>query len=284
MSAEPISSSAPLAVAVHGAAGRMGRTLIDLILSQPRQFMLAAAVVSAGDPRLGQDVGDWLGTARLEVPTVTLHDLRRRRGMVLVDFTNSGGLRDAARWAGEVGVALVTGTTGVDEATETALAAAAARVPVLAAANMSIGVALMRRLVQEAATALGPGFDIEIQEAHHRQKRDAPSGTALMLGRAASEARGQPFRAPTTLDRSGSRPDGTIGYAVTRGGQIVGEHTVLFAGPFENLRISHQALDRRLFAAGALRAAKWVQSQAPGLYRLDDMLRVAFSTKHDRGD
>jgi 4-hydroxy-tetrahydrodipicolinate reductase len=165
----------------------------------------------------------------------------------------------------------VTGVTGMDEELKARLAEAGKRIPVLAASNMSLGVALLSRMAEQAAKVLGQDFDIEISEAHHRHKKDAPSGTALALAEVMSQARGS---APVdkTVDRQGLRQPGSIGFSVVRAGDIVGEHTVLFAGAGERLELSHRAQSRATFAHGALRAARWITGKPAGLYRLADTL------------
>lgn len=257
-------------IGISGATGRMGRTLLELVRGDPR-FALAAAVTGTHDTEIGRPVGgvavpgalrfagDWAGAGDLDV---------------VVDFSVPAGLATTLDHCESHGIALVVGTTDLDAALEQRLQRAAARIAVLRSANFSLGVALLARLLRQAATAL-PDWDLEILEAHHARKEDAPSGTALALGRAAAEARG------TTLDaaavyaregRPGARRVGSIGFAVVRGGDIVGEHTALLAGPGERLELTHRATDRGVFARGALAAAAWLTGRAAGAYTLDDVL------------
>jgi 4-hydroxy-tetrahydrodipicolinate reductase len=191
---------------------------------------------------------------------------------VLLDFslpTSTGAALDACLKAGKP---LVTGVTGMDAALRARLADAGKRIPVLASANMSLGVALLTRMVEQAARVLGPEFDIEISEAHHRNKKDAPSGTALALAEVMSKARGS-ANIDKDISRQGPRQPGSIGFSVVRAGDIVGEHTVLFAGAGERLELSHRAQSRATFAQGALSAARWIAGQKPGLYSLADTLK-----------
>ena len=198
---------------------------------------------------------------------------------VVVDFSAPGASAALARAAAEAGrPALVIGTTGFDAGQEAAIRAAAARIPVVTAGNFSLGVNLLMGLVEQAARALGSDYDLEVFEAHHRRKVDAPSGTALMLARAAAEGRGVDLEQAAVHGRSGvtgPRPEGAIGFSVMRGGGIVGEHAVVLAGEDEVVTLSHSARDRRVFARGALTAAAWVLGKPPGLYDMRDVLGLA---------
>jgi 4-hydroxy-tetrahydrodipicolinate reductase len=176
------------------------------------------------------------------------------------------------------GVAMVIGTTGLDPAQEAALAEAAAVLPIVRAPNMSVGVNVMLRLLAQAARALGAGYDIEVIEAHHRHKVDAPSGTALAMGQVLAQARGRRLEDCAVYARqghTGERAEGSIGFATIRGGDIVGDHTVLFAGTGERLEITHRSNSRANYAAGSLRAVRFLQGRAPGLYGMDDVLGLA---------
>jgi 4-hydroxy-tetrahydrodipicolinate reductase len=187
----------------------------------------------------------------------------------IIDFTTPDGTRALLDAAVKTNTALVIGTTGLDQVMENAIAGAAKKIPVVYAANMSVGVNLLLALVEQAAARLGPQWDIEIFESHHKNKIDAPSGTALALGKSAQKGRkGGDF----VTDRTGKRVDGTIGYAVSRGGDVVGEHTVTFYGMGERVELGHKASDRSLFARGALQAAQWLDAQAAGLYSMRDVL------------
>jgi 4-hydroxy-tetrahydrodipicolinate reductase len=194
---------------------------------------------------------------------------------VAIDFTAPVVTERHAQACAAGGHALVVGTTGLGAAQLEALQVAARRIPVLYARNMSLGVTVLTELVRQAVTLLGPGFDVEITEAHHRQKKDSPSGTALQLGEAAAAARGRKLTEVAVYTRSGladARAEGAIGFASVRGGAIVGDHTVLLAGAEELLELTHRATDRALFARGALRAASWLMGRPAGLYSLRDVL------------
>lgn len=199
------------------------------------------------------------GTTRHD-PAETLFDAD-----VIIDFTTPQATRAHAALAAARAKPIVIGTTGLKQDDMDAIAAASASCPVLFSANMSIGVNLLAALVEQASARLGDGFDAEIMEIHHRNKIDAPSGTALMLGRATG-------RDAAGIDRTGKRGSGTLGYAVQRGGDVVGEHTVSFFGPGERLELTHRAHDRSLFAKGALRAAQWLHGKPAGLYSMRDVL------------
>jgi 4-hydroxy-tetrahydrodipicolinate reductase len=256
----------PLRVAINGAAGRMGRALCAL-LSADRRFVLARAVVPAEAAQVDEAVYPGTGTPRFTVGWRDAPVLD-----VVVDFSSAAGLRDALAYCLHTGTALVTGTTGCDAALQAELAAASARIALLRAANFSLGVAVLARLVREAAAAL-PTWDAEIIEAHHAAKRDAPSGTALALGRAVAQARDAHAATPAAnTRRNGARVPGSVGYAVLRGGDIVGEHTAMLIGQGERLELSHRATDRAVFARGALHAAAWLAGRGAGAWSLDDVL------------
>lgn len=193
----------------------------------------------------------------------------------IIDFTKPEALARHLELARANNTALVIGTTGLNAAQEDAIRAAAEQIPVVYAANMSIGVNILLALVEKAAAALPDHFDIEIVETHHRNKIDAPSGTALALGRAAAAGRGIALEDHMAVDRSGARKTGDIGFAVMRGGDVIGEHTVGFFGPAERIEITHKAADRSLFAEGAVKAALWLQGRAPGLYSMRDVLGLS---------
>jgi len=257
----------PIRLAISGASGRMGRALLDLARDDER-FELVQAIVSSGSPRLDKaaygDVSalrfsDWTDAAAVDV---------------VIDFSGPDGLECALAYCEANGAALVTGTTGLSPELEDRLTKSAERSPVLRAANFSLGVAVLTRLLREAAAAL-PGWDLDIVEAHHGRKEDAPSGTALALGHAAAAGRG------ATLDelavysregRPGARKSGTIGFAVVRGGDIVGEHQALLMGQGERIELGHRATDRSIFARGALEAAAWIAGRAPGAWSIEDVI------------
>lgn len=259
-------------VAINGAAGRMGRNLVAACLDDPA-LELAAAFEHGAHPALGRDAGE---TAGHDAAGLTISsDLAVAPFDVLIDFTRPEVTLGILEYCCAEGIAVVIGTTGFSDEQRAELEAAATEIPIVLAPNMGVGVNLMFELVSQAARTLGLDYDIEITEAHHRHKVDAPSGTALRLGEMAAAARG------TSLDesavwqrrgRTGEREAGTIGFATVRGGDIVGEHTVMFAGEGERLEISHRASSRRLFAQGAMRAAAWLPGHSPGLYGMQDVL------------
>jgi len=248
---------------VAGAAGRMGQAIIG----EARGALgvaLAGALERRGHASLGGEVGGVKVTDRLEGLV--------RGGGVLIDFTAPAASLDAARvWAG-AGLPMVIGTTGFSKAEDAELAMLATRAALVKSGNMSSGVTLLAALVKKAAAALGADYDIEIVEAHHGAKADAPSGTALMLARAAAEGRGVSLEKSVTTARNGARVAGAIGIASIRGGGIVGDHEVIFAGGSDVVTLSHRALDRSLFAKGAIKAARWVSGRGPGLYSMADVL------------
>jgi 4-hydroxy-tetrahydrodipicolinate reductase len=266
-------TKAPVRVAVFGATGRMGQSLIRAI-HDSTDFELVGALASAESPALGQDAGAVAGLARAFGVAVTAdRAVALARAEVALDFTLPGAtLANLAACLG-CGTRLLVGTTGLPGEVLAALDAASGRLAVLRAPNTSLGVALLARLVEQAAAALPPEYDIEVLEAHHRYKADAPSGTALRLGEAAAAGRGTELRgAGGDRGRQGPRHEGEIGFAVIRGGDIVGEHTVFFAGPGERLELTHRAHDRMTFAYGALRAAEWLRARPPGAYAMADVL------------
>jgi len=266
-------------VAVLGASGRMGKALIRLIAASD-EHELVGALGEPGDRLLGRDAGQVVGLEALGIPvTDDLSIALDNAGGacdVAIDFTVPAATKHHARACAAGGHALVVGTTGLGADEFAALQAASRRVPVLYARNMSLGVTVLTELVRQAAALLGPEFDAEITEAHHRHKKDSPSGTALQLGEAVATARGRQLADVAVYSRprlvTTERPDEAIGFASLRGGAIVGDHTVLFAGAEELLELTHRATDRALFARGALRAASWLVGQPAGLYTLREVL------------
>jgi 4-hydroxy-tetrahydrodipicolinate reductase len=264
-------------VVIIGVSGRMGHALVRAAGELPT-VRIAAAVASAASPSLGRDAGVLAGIEPLGVQVTS--DLPAALGVadVAVDFSQPQATRANIAACRAARKPLLIGTTGFPaELIEPELDAAASEIPLLVAPNTSLGVALLAELVRRAARALPAEFDVEIIEAHHRLKRDAPSGTALALARAAAEGRGLAPAAALSggsAGRNGPRRQGEIGFAVIRGGDIVGEHTVLFAGSGEELRLSHRAGDRAIFARGALRAALWLRGQPPGRYGMSDIIDI----------
>lgn len=258
-------------LAIAGAAGKMGRALIREALSTPG-VALAGGFERAGHAAIGKDLGPLAGLDGLGLLVEQGPEGALRRADALIDFTAPAATLATLRLAAAAKVPVIVGTTGFSAEEETEIAALAAATPVVKSGNMSLGVNLLAELVREAAARLGPDYDIEIVEAHHRAKTDAPSGTALMLARAAASARGIDPPDAALASRAGARPKGAIGFAVVRGGGIVGDHEVMFAGAEETISLAHRALDRGLFAKGAVAAAKWVAGKPPGLYSMADVL------------
>ena len=238
----------PIRLALNGANGRMGRALQALLHDDARFEMVAAIHASE----------EWRNAPELDV---------------VIDFSSSEGFDAALAHCVAHGTAFVSGTTGLGEKQCGAMGEAARAIPVLQAANFSLGIAVLTRLLRDAARAL-PDWDLEIIEAHHARKVDAPSGTALALGGAAAGARGQDFGKVAVLSREGqvgARPPGAIGFASIRAGDIVGEHTAILAAAGERLELSHRATERAIFARGALHAAAWLAGRQPGCYALEDV-------------
>jgi 4-hydroxy-tetrahydrodipicolinate reductase len=262
-------------IAIFGINGRMGQTLVRALResSSEQPLRLVGAVASPQSGRLGADAaadGPPTGVIVTADPRTAL-----RGAAVALDFSLPHCVAVVARACAEARVPLLVGTTGFDAAAREALERAAAVIPVLIAPNTSIGVNLTAQLVKMATRTLGPGYDVEISEAHHRMKRDAPSGTALALGEVVAAERGTKLSEVAVFDRHGSdaqRKTGDIGFSVLRAGDIVGEHTVTFAIAGEQVVITHRATDRVTFAHGALRAAAWLAGRPPGLYAVDEAL------------
>ena len=263
----------PLRVAVAGASGRMGRTLIEAI-ADADDMMLAGALDVATSPTLGQDASAFLGRGGAALVTA---DLRSglANAQVLIDFTRPEGTLAHLAVCRELGVKAVIGTTGFSDAQKAQIAEHARHIAVLMAPNMSVGVNVVLKLLDMAARALNEGYDIEIVEAHHRHKVDAPSGTALKMGEVVAAALGRDLRSCAVYGRegvTGARDPSTIGFATVRGGDIVGDHTVLFAGTGERIEITHRASSRAGYAQGSLRAARFLAGKTSGLYGMDDVL------------
>jgi 4-hydroxy-tetrahydrodipicolinate reductase len=246
-------------IAIAGAGGRMGQALIDATLADPA-LVLAAALDVPGSPAVGRDAGEHAGR-RTGIGVGTDPDAAAAAADVLIDFTRPEGTLGHLAACARHGTAAVIGTTGLSSAQKGELAAFGQTIPVVFAPNMSVGVNVLLKLVELAAQRLGPEYDIEIVEMHHRHKVDAPSGTALRLGEAAAAGAGRTLADCAVYARegvTGEREAGTIGFATLRGGDVVGEHTVVFAGTGERVELGHKATSRQNFAAGALRAARFV--------------------------
>jgi 4-hydroxy-tetrahydrodipicolinate reductase len=264
-------------VAVFGITGRMGQSLIRALReprAQPLEALhLTGALAAPSSTHLGGDAaigGDATGVLITADVRAALES-----AAVALDFSVPHRVAEHACACAASHVPLLIGTTGIDAASRAQIEAAAQHIPVLVAPNTSVGMALLAQAVALAAAALGSAYDVEISEAHHRMKRDAPSGTALALGEVVAAARGQALAEVAVFDRHGAeapREQGSIGFAVVRAGDIVGEHTVTFAAAGERIEMTHRATDRLIFARGALRAAAWLIGRAPGLYGMQNVL------------
>lgn len=260
-------------IVVAGAAGRMGLNLVRTVAATPGA-RLVGALEAANNPQLGQDVGTLAGLARLGVAVSADPAAVLAGADAVIDFTVPKASVALAAAAAQAGAADIIGTTGCSSDDDAAIAAAAKKIAVVKSGNMSLGVCLLTALVKKAAAAL-PDFDIEILEMHHNKKADAPSGTALMLGKAAAAGRGLDLASHSERGRdgiTGPRKAGDIGFASLRGGTVVGEHQAIFAGERERIVLSHTAEDRAIFANGAVKAALWAAGKPAGLYGIADVL------------
>jgi 4-hydroxy-tetrahydrodipicolinate reductase len=265
---------ADMRLMVAGAGGRMGRTLIKAI-ADTKGVVLAGALEDAGSPLIGRDAGTLAGLGENHVALTGDAAALIDKADGIVDFTVPAATVALAELAAKHGKVHVIGTTGLSAADEEKIKDAAKRAIIVKSGNMSLGVNLLAALTRRVARTLDQSFDIEILEMHHNKKIDAPSGTALMLGRAAAEGRGVALDKASVMSRqghTGARRAGDIGFAALRGGTVVGEHTVIFSGPAERIELVHKAEDRMIFASGALHAALWARGQKPGLYSMADVL------------
>jgi len=261
-------------VAISGASGRMGRTLIESC-HQQQGMRLAAALDRGGSPAIGRDAGELVGLGQTGVRVTDDASAAIAACDVLVDFTRPEASLDYLGLARSLGKKLVIGTTGFDDVGKQRIRDAGREIAIVFAPNMSVGVNLCFRLLDLAARVLGDDSDIEIIEAHHRYKVDAPSGTALRMGEVVADALGRDLKTCAVYGRegvTGERQRNTIGFATVRGGDIVGDHTALFASAGERVEITHKASSRLTFANGALRAARWLANQKIGLYDMQDVL------------
>ena len=267
-------------ILVAGAGGRMGKAVVAEILRTPGAT-LAGGFERPGGPDIGKDIGVLAGLDAIGLKVEEEAAKGLKRASALIDFTAPEVSVANAKAAADIGVAHIIGTTGFSSADDDEIKSLSSRIPIVKSGNMSLGVNLLTALVEEAAKILGEDYDIEIFDAHHRNKIDAPSGTALMLGRAVASARGitlEDNASGLSGAREGARKKGDIGFAVSRGGGVVGEHHVSFTGAQEIVTLSHKAIDRALFAAGAVAAAQWAVGKAPGLYSMRDVLGLGAST------
>ena len=262
-----------LKIAVAGASGRMGRMLIETVQAAD-DAVLAGALDRAGSAGIGSDAAAFLGT-----PSQVLINAELAAGLkdadVLIDFTRPEATLAHLAWCAEHGVKMVIGTTGFDQAGKDAIAAAAKKTAIVFAPNMSVGVNVTMKLLEMAAKSFSHGYDIEIIEAHHRHKVDAPSGTALKMGEVIADALGKKLDDVAVYARegvTGERDPSSIGFATVRGGDIVGDHTVLFAGIGERIEITHNSSSRATYAQGSLRAARFLAGKETGLFNMQDVL------------
>ncbi len=260
-------------VAIAGAGGRMGRALLEAATTTPG-IALGSALDMPGTPWIGRDAGDLSSGAK---GVILGSDVAKALAAsdVLIDFTRPEGTLAHVKACREARKAVVIGTTGFAPPAVEEIRAAAKDIAIVMAPNMSIGVNVMAKLVELAARALGPDYDAEVFEIHHNKKVDAPSGTALMLGAVAARARGANLDKDAVHARhgnTGERRSGSIGFSVARGGDVVGDHTVYFAGTGERIEITHRSSSRATYAQGAMRAAKFAAARGPGLYSMDDVL------------
>lgn len=262
-----------LRIAVAGASGRMGHMLVEAVLGSD-DCALGAALDVAGSTAIGKDTGDFIGRNTGVVVSADIEAALRNTD-VLIDFTRPEGTLHHLAACVKFGVKMVIGTTGFDVAGKRAIADAAQKTAIMFAPNMSIGVNLTLKLLELAAKTLPSGYDVEIIEAHHRMKVDAPSGTALRMGEVVAQAMGRDHDKVAVYDRKGEtgvRKDESIGYAVVRGGDLVGDHTVMFIGQGERIEISHRASSRMTYAQGALRACRFLSDKPHGLFDMQDVL------------
>jgi len=259
---------------VAGASGRMGRILVQMV-HETDGISLVGALEQPGSIALGQDAGllSGCGEMGVRISSEALKVIANADG--ILDFTSPEGSLALADLAAQARVVHVIGTTGFKPEDQAKLEAAARHAVIIKSGNMSLGVNLLAALVEKVAAILGTAYDIEIVEMHHRMKVDAPSGTALLLGHAAAAGLGEKLEDHAVRGRdgqTGAREKGAIGFAALRGGTVVGDHSVIFAGPGERIELTHKAEDRRIFARGAVQAALWGRSQKPGLYSMKDVL------------
>ncbi len=270
-----MSISSPLRIAIAGASGRMGRMLIEAVLNAP-DCELAGALDVPANPALGLDAGAFLGRTTGVIITSDV-PAALARAQVLIDFTRPEGTMAHVRVCQQLGVKMVIGTTGFGDADKAELAQAAQSLAMVVAPNMSVGVNVTLRLLQMAAKALSTGYDIEVIEAHHRHKVDAPSGTALKMGEVIAEALGRDLKDCAVYAReghTGERDPSSIGFATIRGGDIVGDHTVMFAGTGERVEITHRSGSRSNYAQGSLRAARYLAKRSSGMFDMFDVLNL----------
>jgi 4-hydroxy-tetrahydrodipicolinate reductase len=271
---KPEAHMAEIGMGIIGCGGRMGRMLIGEIASADGCALLGGTA-APGSAHVGSDLGELGGIGRIGLAAGTAPGELMRASDVVIEFSVAAATATHATLAADLGTPLVIGTTGLSAAETTAVREAAKRIPIVWAANTSLGINLLLGLVEQVAARLGPDWDIEIMEMHHHGKADAPSGTALALGRTAAAARGVKLEDVAQRGRdgiTGARRSGDIGFASLRGGDAVGDHHVIFAGAGERLELSHRATNRAIYAKGAVRAARWVIGKPPGVYGMKEVL------------
>jgi 4-hydroxy-tetrahydrodipicolinate reductase len=261
-------------LAIAGAGGRMGRELARIVHETPG-CVLAGGLEAKGSAYVGMDYGTLFGVSDLGVKITDNAATLLPIIDGIIDFTVPAATLDLVKHTADHGKAHIIGTTGIDAAGEATIAWAAQRTAIVKTGNFSLGINLLQGIVRKVAAVLGDEFDVEVLEMHHRHKIDAPSGTALMLGKAAADGRQVNLQAKSVRSRdghTGARKAGDIGFATLRGGSVVGDHTVMFASDAERIEFTHKAQSREMFARGAVRAAVWSKAKAPGLYDMQDVL------------
>ncbi len=263
-----------ISVSIPGGNGRMGKTLLGLIIENEK-YNLASATCLPNEDEVGIDIGTLVGKGKISKVLETEPSFLFKNSDVLIDFTVPDATMFHAKKCYENNMSMVIGTTGLSKIQEEKLSILSKKIPIVYSANFSIGVTLLSSLVSNSTKMLGNEWDIEILEMHHKHKVDAPSGTALLLGKSAAQARGQELSSVKSTSRDGivgKRKEFEIGFAVLRGGDVVGEHSVIFSNSGERIELVHKATDRSIFAYGALRASYWAATADPGLYSLSDVL------------
>ncbi len=263
-------------IIISGAAGRMGRAILESLYEED-ELELGAALEKTGHPAMKKDVGGLIGIGTWGISISEFSKKSLQSGDVIIDFTYPQGTVQMVQEAKANGKPIVIGTTGLTQDHRKQIDAAAKKIPVVLSPNMSVGVNVMFKLIAEATAALGEAYDAEIMEIHHRLKKDAPSGTAIRMGEVVAASRGTTLQQSGRFTRQGNigaRVSGEIGLQSLRAGDVVGEHTITFAGPGERIELTHRAHNRNNFARGALIAAQWVSQQPPGLYDMMDVLNL----------
>ena len=263
-----------ISISIPGCNGRMGKTILRLILENPK-YEIASATCLPNEDEVGLDIGLYAGKSKInkEISAEPLSLFQNSH--ILIDFTAPNATMFHAKECYKNNIPIVIGTTGLNDDQEKELLSLSKKIPIVYSANFSIGVTLLTNLVSKSTRILGFDWDIEVLEMHHKHKVDSPSGTALLLGKSAADARKQDLTNVKTISRDGlvgKRKTDEIGFAVLRGGNVVGEHSVLFCNLGERIELTHKATDRSIFASGALRAAFWAASAKPGIYSLADVL------------